>query len=171
MGGINFNVLTAAPWETTEIFTVGCNQNCKGCINKFFQDKNSKHRVFDYKELAKILFDQIQDNKLSISGGEPFLQAKGLTFLLKELKSLDKNKEWIVLSYSGYTLENLLKMSIKDSFIIDFLKEINILVDGPYNESLKYTDEEYTFIGSSNQRVINVPATLRCNFSNIILYN
>ena len=54
---------------------------------------------------------------------------------------------WI---YSGDTYENLLKHPIKNKI----LNECNVLVDGPFIESLYKPN--LSFRGSSNQRIINL---------------
>ena len=51
--------------------------------------------------------------------------------------------------------------------IIDFLKEIDVLVDGRFIYKLKSLEAK--FRGSKNQRLIDVPKTL--NGNNIVLYN
>ena len=57
--------------------------------------------------------------------------------------------------YTGYTYE-----AIKDrlSYI---LKNVDVLVDGLYIDELK--DLKLEFRGSSNQRVIDIQNTIKCN--------
>jgi len=162
MGGVNYETTSGAPWITTEIFTVGCNKRCPGCINYFFQESNAKHRVFEPEELAQILHEQVPYRRLTISGGEPFLQAKGLAHMLyhlrkKNIEEINPGGPWVVLCYSGYTFEEL--MAMKDPWVVNLLLGIDILVDGPFVEALKYPKEEFTFVGSTNQRIIDVPKT------------
>ncbi len=157
MGGVNYETRTGAPWVSTEIFTVGCEKSCPGCINNFFNEKNAKHRVFEAEELADILIEQVPYRKLTISGGEPFLQAEGLCELIYHLKrkSGDLDGGWKILCYSGYTFEELREKAVKDLFIHWLLLKIDILVDGPFVQELAYPKEEFTYVGSSNQRIID----------------
>lgn len=70
-----------------------------------------------------------------------------ITRLCKVSKDKFPNKTiWI---YTGYLYENL-----KDLEIMEY---IDVLVDGPFIESLK--DISLKFRGSSNQRIIDIPAT------------
>ena len=63
-----------------------------------------------------------------------------------------------VLNAKGEYFEQLLKMSKKNNAIMDFLKNIDVLVDGPFIQKLKSYDLK--FRGSSNQRIIDVQETL-----------
>ncbi|MBQ5889050.1 MAG: 4Fe-4S cluster-binding domain-containing protein, partial [Bacteroidaceae bacterium] len=56
--------------------------------------------------------------------------------------------------YTGFLFEDLLKNPAQRAL----LEQIDVLVDGRFIEALK--DEELHFRGSSNQRIINVPASL-----------
>ena len=66
--------------------------------------------------------------------------------------------------YTGFTFEELMK---KEPIYLDFLKKIDVLVDG------KFIQEEYDpnllFRGSANQRLIDVPKTL--DTGNIVLFD
>ena len=56
------------------------------------------------------LFFQTKDiDGITFTGGEPFMQAKNLYYLAKEIK---KHK-LSILSYSGYTMEEILKSKNK----------------------------------------------------------
>ena len=67
-----------------------------------------------------------------------------------------------VWTYTGFTFEKLLEMSKKDSSIMDFLKEIDILIDGPFIFALKNFSLLYR--GSSNQRIIDVKKSLEFGY-------
>jgi anaerobic ribonucleoside-triphosphate reductase activating protein len=58
--------------------------------------------------------------------------------------------------YTGFTYEELLKNGSKD--ILEFLSEIDVLIDGKFDPSKKSLDLE--FRGSSNQRIIDVKKSL-----------
>ena len=59
------------------------------------------------------------------------------------------------MAYSGYTFEQLLDMPEARPL----LESVDVLVDGPFVESRKSL--ELKWCGSSNQRLIDVPATRR----------
>ena len=56
--------------------------------------------------------------------------------------------------YTGYTYEQILILPNA----INLLKNIDVLIDGPFIDSLK--DETLLFRGSSNQRIIDVKSSL-----------
>ncbi len=135
------------------IFTQGCPHRCKGCHNPETHD-------FDGGRMADVdkIFDKISENPLvkgvTFSGGEPFSQPEPLSYLAKKLK----NKGYHVMSYSGYTFEQLCDMSKENCHIKELLENIDILVDGPF--ILSERSLELRFRGSKNQRIIDVHKSL-----------
>lgn len=117
----------------TVLFLQGCNLHCKGCQNKSTWDIN-KGTEIDSKDLANVLRERCKNKKLTISGGEPLLQADALMDLLEEIKDFD------LCLYTGHSLEEV------PTKILSYLKYIKI---GPYIEELRTTLKP--FVGSSNQ--------------------
>lgn len=139
------------------VFTQGCQHNCGGCHNKHTHDLNGGELV----SVEGLLEDICKNPLLSgvtISGGEPLLQINNLIPLVEELKNKGKH----IMMYTGYTYEELVKLSEKGVVGFENLKEllyyVDILVDGKFVESLK--DNFLLYRGSSNQRLIDVKATL-----------
>ena len=99
---------------------------------------------------------------LTILGGEPMEvpnQAVLRPFIERIKRELPNKTIWI---YSGYLLEELMDEDNKRCHSSDTMKildAIDILVDGEFVEALK--DIMLRFRGSSNQRIIDVPETLR----------
>lgn len=133
------------------IFVQGCSHNCPGCHNPESQPNEGGTEY----TLAQIR-DDILSNKLitgvTFSGGEPFEQAEACAPLAKKLKE-DGYRIW---AYSGYLAEDLIARD--DSATRGFLENIDVLVDGPFVESLQSYDLKWR--GSSNQRLIDMPKTL-----------
>lgn len=135
------------------IWTQGCPHNCPGCHNP------STHS-FDggYLEEISTLKKEIDNLKatdgITFSGGEPMEQAEACLSLARHAKKKGLNL-W---SYSGYRFEELLKKAEKEPAILEFLKELDVLVDGRFIMALKSL--EASFRGSKNQRVLDVPASL-----------
>lgn len=90
---------------------------------------------------------------VTFSGGEPFLQPAPLAALARAVHALGLD----VWSYSGFTLDELLARAEKDKATAALLNEIDVLVDGPYEEAER--DLTLHFRGSRNQRVIDMKAT------------
>ncbi len=135
------------------IFIQGCPHRCKGCHNPETHDFNGG-RMADVDKI----FDKITENPLikgvTFSGGEPFSQPEPLAYLAKKLK----DKGYNVMSYSGYTFEQLYDMSGENRHIKELLENIDILVDGPF--ILSERSLELRFRGSKNQRIIDVHKSL-----------
>ena len=101
------------------------------------------------------VFEQIEARKglrgVTFSGGEPFEQAEALL----ELAKLVKGAGLTLMSYSGYTLEEL--EARHDKATDELLGMLDILVDGRYDESLR--NLTLVYCGSENQRVIDMKKT------------
>lgn len=138
------------PGFRTTIYCAGCAHRCEKCHNKHSWDFN-QGRNASTEELMKIITDDEFAN-VTFSGGDPMYQAEGFTELAKAIKSCTKKNIWC---YTGFTFEALLKMPKQRAL----LELIDVLVDGPFVNSLK--DETLLFRGSSNQRLIDVQASLK----------
>lgn len=141
------------------VFVQGCVHNCKGCHNPQTHDLNGGKTV-DTSYILKTFFENPLLDGITFSGGEPFLQPKPLGIIAKEIKE----KGFNVIAYTGFTWEKLIENKEK---YINLLKYVDILIDGPFVQELKSYDLD--FKGSSNQRAIDVSASLAKN--KIILYN
>lgn len=144
----------------TSLFVSGCRNNCPGCFNKAQQDFNYG-KLFT-EDIMNEIIDSVRFNYyngISILGGEPMEPENAkvvLDFVNRfRLKYANTKTIWL---YTGYLYEDLIKT--KDSRNL-LLKQIDILVDGPFIESKK--DITLKFRGSSNQRIINIPDTLKEN--------
>ncbi|WP_053956798.1 anaerobic ribonucleoside-triphosphate reductase activating protein [Inediibacterium massiliense] len=135
------------------LFVSGCNHNCIGCHNKDMQDCNYGDKVsLDH------IFHRIQHNiplilGVTFSGGEPFDQAQPLATLAKKIKDEELNL-WC---YTGYTYEEILQSN--DAHKLNLLKHIDVLIDGKFNENLK--NDAFKYVGSTNQRIIDVKESLK----------
>lgn len=149
------------PGIRTSFFLTGCDRNCKNCFNREYMDFNFG-KIWDEEALREVLsylkLDQIE--WLTILGGEPLENPLGLLQALKDIrKEIDKSI-WL---YSGFKYEVLYNINIAR----EILKLVDVLVDGEFVEELK--DLSLDFRGSSNQRIIDVKASL--NKNKIILMN
>lgn len=136
------------------VFVQGCPHHCKGCHNPETHDFNGGRLANVDKIFGKIIRDPLIKG-VTFSGGEPFCQPEPLNYLAGMLKE----KGYHVMSYSGYTFEELLKMSEENSNIKGLLEKLDILVDGRFE--LSQRSLELKFKGSRNQRLIDVPKSLK----------
>jgi anaerobic ribonucleoside-triphosphate reductase activating protein len=152
IAGIITDSIVDGPGVRYTIFTQGCSHKCAGCHNPKTWDYNGGTLV----EIDKII-KEIESLKyikdITFSGGEPFDQPEPLT----EMSGILKNKGYNILSFSGYTYEQLLN----DSKKLKALQYIDILVDGRFEIKLKSLSLK--FRGSVNQRIINVQESLKAN--------
>lgn len=144
----------------------GCTLNCKNCHNPQTHDFNSGILFTNNttKEILELL-DRDYISGLTLSGGHPLEPENIPTIynLVKLVKEKFPNKTiWV---YSGYTWEFILEqdkryeeLEINAPSALDILKYCDVLVDGKYKDSLR--DVSLPWVGSSNQRVINIPKSL-----------
>lgn len=153
------------------LFVSGCTHHCKGCFNAQTWDFNfGKPFTADTENYILELLKPSYVRGLSLLGGEPFEpeNQKVLLPFLKKVKSVFPDKT--IWCYSGYLFEQIVgKSSARCTTDIskEMLSLIDVLVDGEFVESLK--DIRLKFCGSSNQRLIDVKASLNSN--DIVLYN
>lgn len=136
------------------LWTSGCSIRCSGCHNSAYWDKDFG-KEFDTDAWCEIedQLDKDYIQGLSILGGNPTddYNIEGVTRICKQVKNLYPKKDiWL---YSGHLWEN-----IKD---LEVMKYIDVLCDGPFVEEL--ADINYPFVGSTNQRIINVQESLKTN--------
>lgn len=132
------------------IFVQGCPHHCKGCHNPGTHDFNGG-RIVDTDELILKFSRAKLINGITLTGGEPVCQISAVTELAKAAKENNLN----VWCYTGYTYEELLNATENKNF----LNYVDVLVDGPFIESQR--DLTMPFCGSKNQRLIDIPKTLK----------
>lgn len=148
------------PGFRTAVYAAGCPNRCPGCHNPESWDINHGHRMSTEEILKIVLADPFAD--VTFSGGDPMFQPEGFAQLAHDIKQRSRKNIWC---YTGYTFENLLHNPKQ----AQLLKYIDVLVDGKFEEKLR--DEELCFRGSSNQRLIDVQASLKRNETVLYDYN
>lgn len=135
------------PGKRLAIWVQGCERRCPGCCNPEMQEMK-KNIIVDTKDLIGLINKSMSSDEiegLSFIGGEPMLQAEGLS----EVASWAHSVGLTVLVFTGYLLSELKEMG-NDS-IEKLLSEIDILVDGPFIQ--EQYDDEREWVGSKNQIV------------------
>lgn len=138
------------PGFRTAIYAAGCPNGCPGCHNPESWDINRGQWMSTDEILQKVLADDFAD--VTFSGGDPMYQPEGFAELASAIKRKSRKNIWC---YTGYTFEKLLKNPRQ----AQLLEYIDVLVDGRYRQELR--DEDLQFRGSSNQRLIDVQASLK----------
>lgn len=136
------------------VFVQGCPHHCDGCHNPETHDF-AGGKLTD----TDALYEQCMENPLcsgvTFSGGEPFCQPEPLYVLGERFKKAGKS----LMCYSGWTFEELLKKSEHEEYTKKLLGILDILVDGRFDISKRSLSLQ--FRGSTNQRLINVPESLK----------
>lgn len=136
------------------LWLAGCNHHCHNCQNPITWDPNGG-LPFD-KEAEDELFEALDKpfiDGITFSGGDPLYPgSRSEVFrLIKKCRELLPEKTiWL---YTGYTWEE-----IKD---LDGISDIDVIAEGEFVQELN--DNNIKWVGSTNQRVINVKETLKEN--------
>ena len=145
------------PGVRVSLFVSGCRHRCKGCFNPDTWDfaagepftEETENRIIEASSPPYIA-------GLSLLGGEPFEpeNQRALLPLLHKFRERFPQKD--VWAWTGCVYEReLLKESPWRCEVTDeMLSLIDVLVDGPFVESLK--DISLLFRGSSNQRILDI---------------
>lgn len=153
---IIYGTIVDGPGLRNSIYLSGCKHGCKGCHNpsswSFEAGKYFSDRVL--RDFINRTNMDLGVQGVTISGGDPFSQNLDELWWLVATMYIEGIRDITV--YTGYTFEELLEMGPTALRILELIKT---LVDGRYVEELKCHDKK--FIGSSNQRIINVSETLK----------
>lgn len=150
------------PGVRVSLFVSGCTHRCKGCFNEVAWDfeygQPFTQQTIDY---ILSLLEPSYVKGLTLLGGEPFEpQNQGpIVELLRQINAKYPQKS--IWAFSGYLFDkDILAWRLGPREITEeYLSYLDVLVDGPYVESKK--DLMLRFRGSSNQRIINVPESIR----------
>ena len=142
------------------LFVSGCTHRCKGCFNAEAWDfaYGSPYTAQTEEEILAALRPGYIAG-LSLLGGEPFepCNQRALLPLLRRVRADYPQKT--VWCYSGYLYDSELQPGGRAhcEATDEMLSLIDVLVDGEFVEQLK--DLKLRFRGSSNQRIIDLPAS------------
>ena len=130
------------------VFTQGCPHHCAGCHNPETHASDEGYTV-QTEDIVTLFSENPLLSGITFSGGEPFLQPEALCAIAVQVKAFGGS----VVTYTGYTFEQLCSIAPDNPAMAQLLALTDILVDGPYVESLRDL-EGLRFRGSSNQRLL-----------------
>lgn len=154
LAGVIRESIVDGPGIRLVVFSQGCPHRCPGCQNP---DTHSMEGGYD-SSVENIVAEVRKNPMLSgitLSGGDPFAQAEPMAMLAEQIHGLGLN----VITYTGYTVEQLLQGLPKHPGWRRLLEETDTLIDGPF--LLEEKTMLLRFRGSRNQRVIDPAASLR----------
>lgn len=161
-GNIKYYDIADGPGVRTTLFVSGCSHHCPGCFQPETWDFGFGEEFTPQVEdkIIESLSPEYVDG-LTLLGGEPMEKANQRSLLpfVKRVKETYPHKN--IWCYTGYTLEtDLLQPSRARCEVTDeLLSLIDVLVDGEFIEAQR--DLTLRFRGSRNQRLLDLPATLR----------
>lgn len=154
IAGVVNDSIVDGPGLRFSVFTQGCSHHCPGCHNPETHDPQGGHDEDTEALIAKMKKNPLLSG-LTLTGGDPLEQSAPCLELAKAAHALGLN----VWAYTGYTWEQLLERN--DPGQMALLREVDVLVDGPFILAERSLELDYR--GSKNQRLIDVPASLREN--------
>lgn len=153
LSGIINESIVDGPGIRYVVFTQGCPHKCEGCHNPHTHDFES-----GFEKSTDEIYHEILKNPLikgvTISGGEPFMQAREVATLASKLKE----KNYDVMVYTGFNYEHLVSQATEHNGYAHLLKHTDKLVDGKFEMNKK--NLQLRFRGSENQRVIDVKQSM-----------
>ena len=156
-GVIRESVVDGPGWRFV-VFVQGCPHRCKGCQNPQTHD-------FDggYEGDCEKLFEAFMQNPvlagMTLSGGEPFSQARPLAALARRVHGAGKN----IVTFTGWTYEQLVDGATPENGWLELLQETDLLIDGRFE--LEKKSLEIKFRGSTNQRLIDPKKSLEAGYA------
>ena len=145
------DTMVDGPGFRTSIYCAGCRHKCPGCHNPQSWDFSGGYTVSTDDVMRVIEADPFAN--VTFSGGDPMYQPEGFAELARAIHQ--RTPEKTIWCYTGFTFEQLLSNPRQRAL----LEQLDVLVDGPFIKEKR--DESLVFRGSSNQRIIDVPASFR----------
>lgn len=140
------------PGRRSVVWVQGCPFRCAGCLAPDWIPRRPA-RLVAPAELASELVADPAVSGLTISGGEPMLQATALTEMVQAARAI---RDLSVICFTGFTIEQL-QSHQSTTGVDEFLDEIDVLIDGQYVAS---ADDGLGLRGSANQRVHHLTSRL-----------
>ncbi|KAF3888455.1 MULTISPECIES: 4Fe-4S single cluster domain-containing protein [Nostocales] len=128
------------------VWVQGCLRECPGCFN-LESWSFEINQLVSVDSLVEKILSKPRNQGVTFSGGEPFWQAPALASVARKVKAAGLN----VMSFSGFTIEQL-RSPYAPAGAQDLLEQLDILIDGPYVESLAI-NSPVSPVSSSNQRI------------------
>lgn len=134
------------PGKRFAMWMQGCLLQCPGCCNPHMFDFSPRtlvntEEVLEWIQQAKL---QHQIEGITFLGGEPVLQAQGLSNVAKTVRTWGLS----VMLFTGYRIDDLRQMGLPGAE--ELLAQCDLVVDGPYIASRP--EPERNWVGSTNQR-------------------
>ena len=152
------------------LWLAGCSHHCQACQNPITWNPNDG-LVFD-DDAKKEVFDELEKDwcsGITFSGGDPLYlgNREGVGSLVSEIRSKFPDKN--IWCYTGYIWEELMEQMKDDDNLRNILDNVDVLLEGRFVLGLAL--EKLHYVGSSNQRIIDVKKSLASNEINLYIDN
>ena len=152
------------------LWLAGCSHHCQACQNPITWNPNDG-LVFD-DDAKKEVFDELEkdwSSGITFSGGDPLYLGNRaeVSSLVSEIKKKFSDKN--IWCYTGYTWEELMEQMKDDDNLRNILDNVDVLLEGRFVLGLAL--EKLHYVGSSNQRIIDVKKSLDSNEINLYIDN
>ena len=135
------------PGKRFVIWVQGCPFRCAECVAPDWIPIQTNH-LMSISELAERITAIKDLEGITLSGGEPMLQAQGLATLIRRVRKVKPDLS--VIAFSGFTLRQLQREAKLKLAIGEFLSLLDVLIDGLYRADL---NDDLGLRGSSNQHI------------------
>lgn len=135
---VDIEVHTLGPGPACVLWTQGCPLSCRGCMSPetTLAVGGVQARVADVAQWL----ESRPERHLTLSGGEPTIQAAALADLIDLL-----GPTWTFTAYSGFDLEVLVR---RGAAVTGLLQRLDLLIAGPY---VQEQHADLLWRGSTNQ--------------------
>lgn len=127
------------------LWVQGCPFDCPGCLAEHWRARR-RHRPVAVERVAADILNTPELEGLTLSGGEPMLQARACRRLIDQVRA--RRPDFTLVLYTGFTLEELHTQGDPDRLAL--LAGADVLIDGRYQAE---HNDNRGLRGSSNQRV------------------
>jgi len=138
------------PGKRFVLWVQGCPFSCPGCVSPNWIPFQSA-QLFTIEQMAQQILSTKDIQGITISGGEPFMQAARLAKLIQVVKTV--NPSLTVIVFTGFEQNQLVWKDAKA-----FLDQIDVIITGLYVQ--KHNDGK-GLRGSSNQKIIFLTEALK----------
>ncbi|MCL2851321.1 MAG: anaerobic ribonucleoside-triphosphate reductase activating protein [Firmicutes bacterium] len=161
IAGVVQDSVTDGPGLRFVVFAQGCRHKCTGCHNPdTWSTDGGTDWTVDY--LLELFDKNPLTSGITLSGGEPFLQAPALFSFVKAVRKREiiSGRKIEIAIYTGFLFEDLVSLSAPSEYHL-LLELCDVLIDGRFDIEKKSLDLK--FRGSHNQRIIDIKTSLASN--------
>ena len=146
----------------TTLFVSGCSHHCENCFQpETWSFSYGQEFTTDIADEVLATLDDFFVDGLTFLGGEPMEPQNRATVLslVKKVREIYPRKT--IWCYTGYDFDKdlLAWMEAGDPVITKLLPLLDVIVDGEYKEECR--NLRLPFRGSENQRILDVPLSLK----------